>query len=422
MSADTASVPSRMPRPAASSPAMGHRSGAAGDKCFGIKAKLFIALGLLAGLTAVASAVAWSVFGNIDRAVTGFTRESLPSMVGALGLAKKSAEIAATAPALMSSQSQAERVRVQVQLLQRTEDLKMLIGGLETGQASAEAKRRLLRLANEIAATLEVLDAAIKRRLRLKAQREQRLAELAAIHGRFLVVIEPLVDNAYFDLVISGERVTAQSTSAVTGLVEGGVNRLDLLLTLNAKANLGAGLIAEAMHVRDSRLIQPIRERFRAAGAAVERNLNRLPKELKVGQLSAAAADLLAFGRGKGSVFAHRLRTLSNGRNTSAPGPRAADLKRAHERLLLVLTPLIDDAAFELVLTTEKVTAGSRKAVTGLIDKGADVLHVLLTLRAEGSLAAGLLNQAALAGQASRLQPLRERFVAAEGQMRRMFN
>jgi len=423
MSADMRSVPQRMGSPADRAPPMGEPSSAAGAKRFGIKAKLFIALGSLASLTAVASGVAWYVFGNIDRAVAGFTGESLPRMVGALGLAEKSAEIAATAPALMSSQSQVERVRVQVQLLQTTKDLKVLIGRLASGQTPTEAQRRLLGLANEITATLEVLDAAIERRLELKTQRERRLAELAVIHRRFLVAIEPLVDDAYFVLVISGEGVTAQSTSAVTELVEGGVGRLDLLLTLNAKANLSAGLIAEAMHVQDSTLIQPIRERFWAAGAAVERSLNRLPNELKDGPLSKAVAEVLAFGRGKGNVFAHRLRALRtppNGRNKSAPSPRPADLKSAHERLLLVLTPLIDDAAFELVLTTEKLTADSRKSITGLIDKGAVVLNVLLNLRAEGNLAGGLLNQAALAGQANRLQPLRERFNAAEGQIRRM--
>ena len=37
---------------------------------FGIKAKLFLAFFSLAGLTAVASGVAWYVFRDIDRAVT----------------------------------------------------------------------------------------------------------------------------------------------------------------------------------------------------------------------------------------------------------------------------------------------------------------------------------------------------------------
>ena len=69
---------------------------------FGIKAKLFLAFFSLAALTALASAIAWYVFRDIDRAVTRVTVESVPGIVIALSSAEKSAEIAAAAPALMT--------------------------------------------------------------------------------------------------------------------------------------------------------------------------------------------------------------------------------------------------------------------------------------------------------------------------------
>jgi phosphoglycerate-specific signal transduction histidine kinase len=207
---------------------------------FGIKAKLFLAVCALAGLTAVASAVAWYVFADIGRSVGRMTTESLPGMVSALRLAQKSSEIAITAPALMASRSQEERVREQVQLAQRTEELTALIEDLRVTQAGPAATGRLLELRDGLTLTLEQLNTAIERRLDLNAERRARLAELAEIHARFLNRIEPLVDDAVFDLVISGERVTAESTRAITGLVEDGVGRLDRLLSINAEANLVA--------------------------------------------------------------------------------------------------------------------------------------------------------------------------------------
>ena len=45
--------------------------------------------------------------------------------------------------------------------------------------------------------------------------------------------------------------------------------------------------------------------------------------------------------------------------------------------------------------TTEKVTTNNRKELTEFIDVNADVLQLLLTLRAEGTLAVSLLEQAA---------------------------
>ncbi|MGH6803382.1 MAG: hypothetical protein ACREC3_08440, partial [Methyloceanibacter sp.] len=62
---------------------------AGGTQRFGIKAKLFLAFFSLAGLTAVASAVAWYVFRDIDRAVTRVTVESVPGIITALSSAEK---------------------------------------------------------------------------------------------------------------------------------------------------------------------------------------------------------------------------------------------------------------------------------------------------------------------------------------------
>src|SRR6516165_3304874 len=73
---------------------------------FGIKAKLFLAFLSLAGLTALASLVAWWVFRDIDRAVTRVTVESVPGIISALSSAGESEEIAGTAPALIAAGNQ----------------------------------------------------------------------------------------------------------------------------------------------------------------------------------------------------------------------------------------------------------------------------------------------------------------------------
>ena len=56
---------------------------------------------------------------------------------------------------------------------------------------------------------------------------------------------------------------------------------------------------------------------------------------------------------------------------------------------------MIDDAGFNLVTTSEDVTAKSTDAIANLVEGGVGNLQVLLTLRAEGNLAVGLLNEAA---------------------------
>src|SRR6188472_1722320 len=128
---------------------------------YGIKAKLFLAFCSLAGLTAIASAVAWYVFGEIDHAVTRVTVESVPGTIAALSLAEKSAEIAATAPALMASDSQEERVLQQEKLEERERALVALINDLKASNLTPERTIAISNIEHEITAKLKELNVAV---------------------------------------------------------------------------------------------------------------------------------------------------------------------------------------------------------------------------------------------------------------------
>ncbi len=389
-----------------------------GSTALGIKAKLFLAFGGMAMLTGGASAVAWYAFTEIDRSVTRITAESVVGMAASLHLAEKSAEIAATAPALIASRNEEERIREQERLVQRLNELTAVTEGLKaTGVAEARLAN-LIEIEGKIATELNALNGAVRQRLRLSAQRETAVADLAVLHAKIQGVLEPLVDDAGFDLVTTSEEMTAKSTEAITGLVEGGVNALQALLTLRAEGNLAAGLLAEAAHVDDPAFIRTIRERFSAAAAAIERSLEALHQSPENERLREASEALIVLGGGADNVFEARsqeLRALAETRHSlqAKREGMAAAVEVAHHTLLETLTPMVDDAGFDLVTASEEVTAKSAEAITGLVEGGVNTLQVLLTLRAEGNLAAGLLNEAAGVPDRSSLVPLQERFVAA---------
>jgi class 3 adenylate cyclase/phosphoglycerate-specific signal transduction histidine kinase len=389
-----------------------------GKAALGIKAKLFLAFGGMAMLTVGASAVAWYAFTDIDRSVTRITAESIVGMAASLRLAEKSAEIAATAPALITSRSEEERAKEQERLVRRLNEISAVTEGLKvTGMAEA-GLANLIEIEGKIATELKGLDGAVAQRLRLSAQRQTAVADLAVVETKFQNALEPLVDDASFNLVTTSEEVTAKSKEAITGLIEGGVNALQALLTLRADGNLAATLLGEAAHVDDPALIQPIRERFSAAAAAIEKSLEVLPQSPENRRLREASKALIALGRGVDNVFEVRseeLRAPAETRHSlqvKREGMTAA-VEVAHRTLFDTLTPMVDDAGFDLVTTSEDVTAKSAKAITGLVEGGANTLQVLLTLRAQGNLVAGLLNEAAGVPDPSSLKPLQERFVAA---------
>jgi class 3 adenylate cyclase/phosphoglycerate-specific signal transduction histidine kinase len=385
---------------------------------FGIKAKLFLAFFSLAALTALASGVAWYVFRDIDRAVARVTLESIPGIIAALSSAEKSAEIAAAAPALMAVGSQEERVSEESKLEARADALVALVKTLISSGVPPEKTLALSKIERETTTKIKELNSAVEKRLRLETERQAGTKLLSSAHADFLVAIEPLIDDSVFNLVTRGEDVTAENTRATAELVEGNASKLDHLFTINAEANLVAGLLTEAAHLPDPALLQPIRERFLSAAATIDRRLQFLRGGPETTPLRERLERLLALGTGVDGMFDTRERTLrkaSGQQHSLEPNERQLSLlKTTHESLLLTLVPLIDDAAFDLVLATEKATTSGKRKLTELIDVSADLLQLLLTLRAEGNLAVGVLEQAAGTSNVTLLQPLNERFIAAK--------
>jgi signal transduction histidine kinase len=399
--------------------------GGAAAARLGIKARLFLAFCAMAAMTAIASAIAWYAFTGIDRAVTQITTNSIPRMAAALHLAESSAQIAATAPALIVSNSQEERDRVQAGLEERTNEMIALNGRLVAVGVPAERVEDLTDIEGRITLLLQQLDSAVEDRLGLKGRREAAVTDLRGLEAKFLNILEPMVDDAVFNLIISDQRAAAHRTEAINNLVEGGVATLQQLLTINAEANLIAGLLVEAAQVRDPNLIQPIREGFNAAAASVDQNLRQLPESAKKQKVRQASAALLALGAGTDNLFDARQRELQAvGQARDLLQARreqmAAAVKTTQDALLKILIPMVDDAEFSLVMTSEDVTKRSAEAITDLIEGGVNNLRVLLELRAEGNLAVGLLNEAAGLADPSLLEPVRERFVAATGHIQDM--
>ena len=131
-------------------------------------------------------------------------------------------------------------------LVQRLKELAAVTEGLKATAVTQPA--HLIEIENEIATELNTLSDAVEQRLRLSAMRDAAVIDLAALHAKIQNVLEPLVDDAGFNLVINSEDVATKNKEEISGLVEGGVKALQALLTLSAEGNLAAGLLTEAAH------------------------------------------------------------------------------------------------------------------------------------------------------------------------------
>src|SRR6185437_6490176 len=76
---------------------------------FGIRSKLFVAFGAVAGLTVLASTVAVLSYEDMGRTLDGIAGKNLPAMSESVRLAKSSAEIVSIAPTLFAANDANER-------------------------------------------------------------------------------------------------------------------------------------------------------------------------------------------------------------------------------------------------------------------------------------------------------------------------
>jgi len=108
-------------------------------------------------------------------------------------------------------------------------------------------------------------------------------------------------------------------------------------------------------------------------------------------------------------TISHRI-TMSNERAYLASSVRAA-----HEALLIGLAPAIDDANFDLMMN-----AKPEGAVT--LETRLELQRRLLQTESEANLLAGLLTEASLVSDASRLEPLRELMDSAQRKITKNLN
>ncbi|MEO3429678.1 methyl-accepting chemotaxis protein [Pelagibius sp. CAU 1746] len=93
---------------------------------------------------------------------------------------------------------------------------------------------------------------------------------------------------------------------------------------------------------------------------------------------------------------------------------KVGEIAAAHNEVLGITVPMVDDVNFELVIEAETAAEVGGAAVTELFDNGVGGLMAVLRTEAHANLIEGILRDAAQASEPSRLQPLRERFTAAQ--------
>jgi hypothetical protein len=260
-------------------------------RSLGIKGRLFLAFGLVAALTVLASAVAFVSYDRVGGRLADISDHNIPAMTISLTLARESAEITATAPALASAPDNKSHDAAVATLGDHLQKLNALIDALGAAPGSAAAAVALRETAQKLQENLVDIAGSVEHRLALKTQRENMENGLRAAHRLFVENITPQVDAANANLSRA-----LQSSGGTAKLGSHDLVELQALTTLAAEVNLSLGLLGQAATAPTREYLQPVQDRFNETSAQIDKALDQIKGGANGQTLQWLVGGLLKFG------------------------------------------------------------------------------------------------------------------------------
>ncbi len=290
-----------------------------------IRARLYLAFGLAAGMTVVGSLFALYASANISATMTEIVSRSIPATVELLRLAEEASALVASAPRLMTASDESRRDEIARDIAAQSQILSERIGRLRQLDAGQNDEIEVARAA--MVERLDALNQAVTERLKISAQRRALALSVRKVHEDILEAITPAIDDANFDLMT---RKQADGTATLNQSIEA----LRRLLEVQSGINLLSGLLIESSLMTDVANLAPMRDPIASAQRSIEGNLKALPQTEQTKKI-AALYQKLATVAGSNGIVTQRTNELNREQDArqvyAAATAEAARLRQAVE-------------------------------------------------------------------------------------------
>jgi hypothetical protein len=262
---------------------------------WGVRASLFAAFAVIAGMGLVISVGAGMVLGHLGERMVDLSARDIPRLAASLQLSAQSASLASQGPALLASRSE-ESLNERTKKIKETQAAKL--GEVIELGADRAVVAALTETVRNIDDNIKSLVAAARERLEVAAQHEKQYDALRSAQARFVAAANPAMLDAQAQInAILASAVLSQDDATQAA------RTIDQLGNVVASGNLSASEMTSALSANGSDTLEAIEKEFKAAQARVQSNLDLLPQNSTTRALKDAALKLLALGEGKTGVF-----------------------------------------------------------------------------------------------------------------------
>ncbi len=328
----------------------------------GIRLKLVCAFAAIAGLTVVATAVAFISYNILGGSLRNIETESLPGMTHAFVLARQVAELSAVSATIAAAENAEGLDRAKASLAKTRESMQSSLDGLATTEIGRGRVDKLRQEAGELGESAGRLAASVGERFQISAKRARLVADAMAAHRKLAEKTSPLVDDASFNLTMGlrsagDSEDRAKNKADLERLADEEITILEGLSELRVESNLLLGILTEISLAPSVQVLPPLRDRLLAAEVRASKAVAKLDKTEHARDLKAALQALLAFGDAKSGISSERERELK----AIAQG---WELVAAGRSKSAALTLDVEQAAREAREEMSRAVAGSSAAIS----------------------------------------------------------
>lgn len=325
---------------------------------FGIGARLLVAFIGVGTLAVGACVVGWLSYARLSAELESIARGHVPALVFAARLSEAGGKLTAAATELATAERREAHAEAMSRARERLEGLRAL---LDTAPAGGAAIRfgALRRQVDALAANLHAVDQAASRRFDIEARTRTIVEELRWLQADLVDEVEPLVDDARFNIHAALEQVGEPGAAADAQKVLRDENaKTEAILMLNAQAHLTIGILGRAATVRTA---GDLKQTSHFLGEAAD-ELSLEEKKLEVWPDSITVRQIV-----------QRLVALSDMEN-GLPGLRSAEIAAADDgqRLLAENRQLVGEVGATIGEVARRIEVEAREAA----DRAAEAIEI----------------------------------------------
>ncbi len=256
----------------------------------GIRGRLTVAVLALTAMTVASNIVAGTFFISTQQTFTGIADRSFPAVIAALSLAGGSTELAAGAPALAASGSEAERDKVLAELKASQDAFRQKLEDLKSREADPQAMAGLEETAEFLTGRIAQIGRSVTARLNWADQRQALSKNIATEFAKFEKLAGPALDKAIDQL--SGQGGGQELREAARSLFDA-----------SAAVNHVVGILSVAAQAASNEELAALSAEFVKVNGQIRQDFDRAGRKLPIADMAASATALLEFGQGSNNVF-----------------------------------------------------------------------------------------------------------------------